>query len=77
MTVMIGPLILIAAIAAPPATFRPVGGASARATASIRIVSGVSFGPGRTRQVSGATQRSTTLSDGQGRSTPAIILEFQ
>ena len=77
MTVMIGPLILIAAIAAPPVPFRPVGGATARATASIRVVSGVSFGPGRSAKMPGATQRSTRLTDGQGQLSPAIILEFQ
>ena len=77
MTVMIGPLILIAAIASPPVAFRPTGGATARATASIRVVSGVSFGPGRSANIPGAAQQSTRLTDGQGQPTPAIILEFQ
>ena len=73
MTVMMGPLILIAAIAAPPVT----APAATRATASIRVISGVSFGPGRSARVPGATRRSTRLTDSQGQPTPAIILEFQ
>ena len=78
MTVMIGPLILIAAIVSPPAReFYPISGASARASASIRIVSGVSVGPGHAHGVPGAARRSAVLTDRHGSSIPAILLEFQ
>ena len=81
MAVMIGPLFLIAAIAAPPApassSVRPVGGATARASVSVRIMAGVSFGAGRSVQAPGAALRSTQLIDAEGRTHPAKILEFQ
>ena len=78
MTIMIGLLILIAAMASPPAReFRPASGSTARASASIRIVSGVSFGPGHALSVPGAAQRPMVLTDGHGAPKPAIILEFQ
>ena len=81
MTVMIGPLILIAAIASPPPPvareFRASGGATARASASVRVISGVSFGADRSVVVSGATHRSTRLIDAEGQSRPANLLEFQ
>ena len=85
MAVMIGPLLLIAALASPPmptatapaSGFRPVGGATARASASVRIVSGFSFGRGRPANAPGAALRSTQLIDAEARTHPAKILEFQ
>ncbi len=80
--IMIGPMLLFAAMAstqprpAPP-EFRPVGGATARATATVRIVSGVGFGPGRSHESPGATRRKARLTDSDGQSRPAELLEFQ
>lgn len=58
-------------------TFHPVGGAAARATASIRVISGVSFGQGRPGKAPGAAVRTTRLADAQGNLHPANLLEFQ
>jgi len=85
---MSGVLLFLAAIASsdvrppPPAPaamdkFRPTGGATARATASIRIISGVSFGPGRSAEAPGAEQRSVRLEGMPGDYRPAHLLEFQ
>lgn len=87
-TMMSGVLLLLAAMAspdvrpAPPAPqvmekFRPVGGATARASASIRILSGVSFGHGRKVDAPGAYQRSARLEEAPGVFRPAQLLEFQ
>jgi hypothetical protein len=80
--IMIGPMLLFAAMASTqprPATpgFRPVGGVTARATASVRIVSGVRFGPGRSDEAPGASRRKALLTDSDGRQRPAELLEFQ
>jgi hypothetical protein len=80
MTVMmIGPVLFLAAMASPQAqsTFQPIGGATARATASVRIVSGVRFGHGRLADAPGAIRRPAMLTDREGRSRPAELLEFQ
>jgi len=77
---MIGPILMLAALAAPQsstASFQPIGGASARATASVRIVSGVRFGHGRSADAPGAIRRPARLTDRNGRSHPAELLEFQ
>lgn len=81
-------LLFLAAIASPDArptppapsameNFRPAAGATARATASIRIISGVSFGAGRPVDVAGAVQRSVRLEQSPGVFRPAELLEFQ
>ncbi|MEO6113067.1 MAG: hypothetical protein ABIP07_01280 [Sphingomicrobium sp.] len=87
MTVMSGPLILIAAIVSPTAaptpplahapSFHASASATARATASVRIVSGVSFGSGRPPKVSGAAMRVTRVNDAEALPRTAYLLEFQ
>ena len=89
MTVMSGPLILIAAIVSPTAAPTPPlahapsfhasasASATARATASVRIVSGVSFGSGHPAKVSGAAMRATQVNDAEGLPRTAYLLEFQ
>jgi len=80
---MIGSVLILAAAlspgspAAPPAAFRPISGATAHATASIRIISGARFGPDYSEMVAGAIRRSTQLADRDGQRLPAILLEFQ
>jgi hypothetical protein len=83
MSVMIGfPLLLaLAASTQPiapkalssPAEFRPTGGATVRATVSIRVLSGVRFGPGTSAEVPGALRR-TARSEHHER---LELLEFQ
>jgi len=86
--VMIGPMILFAAVVSSggqPAlavltrssAFQPVSGATARATASVRIVSGVKFGPSHSGDVSNAIRRPARLTDQAGQAQPAELLEFQ
>ena len=87
MTVMSGPLILIAAIVSPTAapmpplahapSFHANSSATARATASVRIVSGVSFGSGHPAKVSGAAIRATQVNDAEGLPRTAYLIEFQ
>ena len=88
MPVMSGPLILLAAMsatpqdvvtpAARPAAFRPAGGATARATASVRILSGVTFGASRTDPPSsGAQRRQTRTGDPHDQGRAIETLEFQ
>ena len=82
---MIGPILLAAAMLSPesaardarPAQFRPSGGATARATASARILSGIRFGPGQRANISGAGRRATRLIDETGQTKRLEILEFQ
>jgi hypothetical protein len=66
-------------LAAPArsSAFHPVSGASARATASIRIVSGVKFGPDHSETIAGAIRRPARLIDRDGQSLSAELLEFQ
>jgi len=61
----------------PAAKFAPTGGATARATASVRIVSGVSFGPGLSAATPGADRRHARIVDREGQSRSAELLEFQ
>ena len=85
---MSGILLLLAALASPdvrpvpPAPsamekFQPRSGATAHATASIRIVSGVSFGAGRQVDLPGTIQRSVRLEESPGVLRPAQLIEFQ
>ena len=85
MVVMIGPALLLALTASPaagvdpslgasPPAFRPVGGATARASVSVRILPGVRFGPGRAVEASGAERRSVRAKD---RHEQLELLEFQ
>jgi hypothetical protein len=86
--IMFGPLVLLAAsvspAAAPPtpgapnaASARPASIASAQATVSIRIISGVRFGADELYEAVGADRRSTSLSDASGAVRAAELLEFQ
>jgi hypothetical protein len=62
----------------PAAAERPaIVSATARSTATIRIISGVRFGPSHTANVAGATRRKGQLIDADGRFRPAELLEFQ
>jgi hypothetical protein len=85
---MLVPLILLAAsispahASTPPASasassFQPVGSVTARATVSIRVIAGVSFGPSHASGTAGASRTSTALSDAAGLMRPAELLEFQ
>ena len=81
MTSMIASALLLAVataqLPATPASHRPTRTVSARATASIRIISGASFGAGRTSDVPGARRRATRLIEGEGQVFAAELLEFQ
>lgn len=85
---MVGPLILLAASVAPvsqnaPAagqaigTFRATSAVTARAKASVRVLSGARFGAGQTGQLAGSIRRKVELSDSQGSTQQAELLEFQ
>jgi len=81
---MFGPILLLAASVSPiaPASSpapRPVASyrATATATASIRIISGVRFGPGQISGAAGADRRKAQLADADGLIRPAELLEFQ
>jgi len=85
---MIGPLLLFAAAVSPalrpaePANvhavkFVPTSSVTARASASVRIISGVRFGPGRSIEAPGAMVRASALIDQDGQRRPAKLLEFQ
>jgi hypothetical protein len=86
--IMFGPVILLAALASPttPATgqvaegiakFQPNSRATASATVSIRIISGVQFGSGRLSGAEGAIRRKAELAEADGQVRPAELLEFQ
>ena len=85
---MIGSLLLFAAAHSPnlqpaepakihTAKFAPTSGATARATASVRIVSGVRFGAGQSVDAPGAILRPAALTDQHGQQQFAKLLEFQ
>jgi len=85
---MFGPLLLLAAMVSPEArpipaalarasTFQPVSGATAQATVSIRIMSGVRFGLDHPGDAPGGVRRSAELTDHDGQAHPAELLEFQ
>ena len=80
--IMLGPILLLAAMASPQSqaraqSFQPIGGATVRGTASVRIVSGVRFGHGRSAEAPGAVRRPAWLTDGNGQPRAAELLEFQ
>ena len=84
---MVGSLVLFlasiaSAPAAPPAaetgaTFRPTTGATATATVSIRVISGVSFGSDHVEGDAIAGRRKAQLTDAAGQMRDAELLEFQ
>jgi hypothetical protein len=84
---MVGPLILLMAAvatapAAPPApasphSFRPTAGVTASATVSIRVISGVRFGPDHVQGDRNASRRKAQLTDASGQPRDAELLEFQ
>lgn len=85
--IMVGPLIYLAASVAPlpqqalpeearMTAARPVR-ATAHATATIRIVSGARFGARYLAPVAGAFRRNVRLSNADGTSHSAELLEFQ
>jgi len=57
--------------------FRPSSGASATATVSIRVISGVRFGSGHVEGDRSASRRKSQLTDAAGQLRDAEILEFQ
>ena len=81
---MLASLLLASAMAlsppaspAGPASRQPKAQVSARATARITIISGVSFGPSYLAQPAGAARRSARLIDTDGQPRSAELLEFQ
>lgn len=85
---MVGPLVLLAAMASPVtpaiepavgrlAETRPATRSTAHATATIRIVSGVRFGPDQLSGAEGADRRKSVLAGADGLVYPAELLEFQ
>jgi chorismate synthase len=85
---MFGPLVLLAASVSPlaqPAApagermpiFQPSSGATAQATARIRVISGVKFGAGHAAATAGAEHRQDMITDADGQMRPAEMLEFQ
>lgn len=86
---VIGPILLLAAIVSPDARpampaqpriakYRPTSIITARAAASVRIVSGARFGQGRsTDEALGAIRRSVRLADRDGAIHATELLEFQ
>ena len=84
---MVGPMLILAALASPavpaleqatqPTHLRPGLSATARATVSIRIVSGVRFGSDQHSVAVGADRRKAELTDADGLVRSAELLEFQ
>jgi len=63
---------------AQASNFQPTSGVTARATASVRIISGVRFGGDRYLAAPvEATRRPISLIEKGGRVVPAELLEFQ
>lgn len=63
--------------AAKSATFRPASGATATATVSIRVISGVRFGSNHSEGDRTASRRKAQLTDAAGQLRHAELLEFQ
>jgi hypothetical protein len=57
--------------------FRPVAGATATATVSIRVISGVRFGAGHVEGDALGSRRKALLTDAAGQPRDAELLEFQ
>jgi hypothetical protein len=84
---MLGSLVLFMAsiVSAPPASpisenrssFRPVAGATATATVSIRVISGVRFGADHVEGDVLGSRRKARLTDAAGQPRDAELLEFQ
>ena len=84
---MLGSLVLLmasvasASAAAPAAdsrpAFRPTSGATATATVSIRVISGVRFGSDHVEGDRVASRRKSRLTDAAGQLRDAELLEFQ
>ena len=83
---MLGSLVLLmasvaSAFAAAPAAdspaFRPTSGATATATVSIRVISGVRFGSDHVEGDRVASRRKAQLADAAGQLRDAELLEFQ
>lgn len=84
---MVGSLFLVLASissvpAAPPAVehrpaFRPTSGATATATVSIRVISGIRFGSEHVADVTAGSRRKAQLTDAAGQLRDAELLEFQ
>lgn len=83
---MLGPLILFLASIAPPpvppageggSNFRPMTGATATATVSIRVISGVRFGADLSESATPGSRRKAQLTDAAGQPRDAELLEFQ
>ena len=85
--IMVGSLVLfmasiVSASTAPQAaeiapSFRPTAGASATATARIRVISGVRFGSDHVEGDRIASRRKAQLTDAAGQPRDAELLEFQ
>jgi hypothetical protein len=85
---MFGPFLILAASVSPLArhsapaaghgsSFQAISRVSARATASVQIISGVRFGAEWRGQTPGAIRRTSQLVDGDGAIRRAELLEFQ
>lgn len=85
---VIGPVFLLAAMVSPEirpsppapqhiASFQPTSRVTARATASVRIVSGVRFGHGKSDAAPGAIRRKIRLAERDGAASSVELLEFQ
>ena len=85
---MFGPLVLLAASVTPVApaavpaaqhisNYQPSNRATATATVSIRVISGVQFGANHQGMADGAERRKAQLTDADGIYRPAELLEFQ
>jgi hypothetical protein len=86
MSMMIGPLLLFAAVQSAQlpavegptaAKFVPATGATVRAQASVRFLAAAKFGPGRSEEAPGALRRKAHVTDQLNQPRPAILLEFQ
>ena len=64
-------------MAEAPANRAPAIRATARATATIRIMQAVRFGPGQMSGADGAVRRKAEVTDSSGHANPAELLEFQ
>jgi len=85
--IMVGSLVLFFASIASASTapqsaktlpsYRPTPGATATATVTIRVISGVRFGSSNVEGDRIASRRKAQLTDGAGQLRDAELLEFQ